>query len=123
MIVYIAIFIGGACGSLLREILPPLLPLAGPFTATFAINTLACFVLGALYAQRHRLHSNMLHLGAVGFCGGLSTFSSFVAAVIAFADAGEWAHAFLAPVIEIAVGLLAAVIAERIFSPNDRTAL
>ena len=110
---YLAVFVGGALGSLVRELATPWLPAGGALTATFVVNVVACFVLGWLYAARHRLHPHALHLGAVGFCGGLSTFSSFAAEVSALAAAGRVPEAVLAPALEISVGLLAAALGER----------
>jgi len=107
---YPAIFIGGACGSLLRELATPLLCLPGPFTTTLPINVVACFLLGWLSSARHRVGANVMHLGAVGFCGGLSTFSSFVADVALLAGGGGAGPAGLAITIEIVAGLGAAAL-------------
>ena len=110
---YGAVFVGGAAGSLLREALALEIPGAPFLTATFGINIAACFVLGWLYAVRHRVHAHVLHLGAVGFCGGLSTFSSFVAELERLAASGG-GLVLVAIVAEIAFGLGAAIIGEAI---------
>ncbi len=108
---YIAVFIGGALGSLLRELFSLEIPGLPFVTATFGINVVACFILGWLYAVRHRVHAHVIHLGAVGFCGGLSTFSSFMAEIARLADAGSW-HVLTAPALEIICGLAAAILGE-----------
>ncbi len=110
---YLAVFVGGATGSLLREVFSLEIPGAPFLTATFGINIAACFVLGWLYSIRHRVHAHVLHLGAVGFCGGLSTFSSFVAELERLAEAGGF-YVLTALVLEIMLGLGAAILGEDI---------
>lgn len=108
----LAVFTGGAAGSLLREALPPLVPATDLLTSTFAINVLACLIVGWLFAVRHRVHAHVMHLGAVGFCGGLSTFSSFVADIDQKLADGSYGLAVTAPTLEIVTGLLAALAGE-----------
>ena len=110
---YLAVFVGGAAGSLLREVFSLEIPGAPFLTATFGINIAACFVLGWLYSIRHRVHAHVLHLGAVGFCGGLSTFSSFVAELERLVEAGGF-YVLTALVLEIVLGLGAAILGEAI---------
>ncbi len=110
---YAAVFVGGAAGSVLRELFALEIPGAPILTATFGINVAACFVLGWLYAIRTRVHAHVLHLGAVGFCGGLSTFSSFVAQLEQFAENAGWV-VLLPLTAEIAAGLGAAIMGEAI---------
>ena len=108
---FLSVFVGGAIGSLFREAFSvPLID--APFvTSTFGINVAACFVLGWLYSVRDRVHAHVLHLGAVGFCGGLSTFSSFVADLELIARSNVWV-AGTAAALEIACGLAAALLGE-----------
>ncbi len=110
-LMYSAVFVGGAAGSLLRELFLLEIPGAPFLTATFGINIVACFILGWLYAIRKRVHAHVLHLGAVGFCGGLSTFSSFVAELERLAETGNL-FVIIAVSAEIAFGLAAAVLGE-----------
>ncbi len=110
---YLAVFVGGAAGSLLREAFSLEIPGAPFLTATFGINIAACFVLGWLHSIRHRVHAHVLHLGAVGFCGGLSTFSSFVAELERLVEAGGF-YVLTALVLEIVLGLGAAILGETI---------
>ncbi|EEE35836.1 CrcB family protein [Rhodobacteraceae bacterium KLH11] len=108
---YAAVFVGGAAGSLLRELFSLEVPGAPLLTATFGINVVACFILGWLYAIRHKVHAHVLHLGAVGFCGGLSTFSSFVAELERLAETSGLL--VIIPIVaEITCGLAAAILGE-----------
>lgn len=110
---FAAVFVGGAAGSLLREGFAAQIPGAPVLTATFGINVVACFVLGWLYSIRHRVHAHVLHLGAVGFCGGLSTFSSFVAELERMAEI-NLLSAVSAASLEIIFGLAAAIVGEAV---------
>lgn len=121
-LMFLAVFAGGTLGSLLRDLVPSL-PFGAAWSnatfavsSTFTVNILACFAIGWLFAIRHRVHPRVLHFGAVGFCGGLSTFSAFAADIAIFAEAGQWSSAIVAPTIEIAAGLLAAWLGEAIGS-------
>jgi CrcB protein len=69
--------LGGAAGSLLRYAIG--LITTSPW-GTFTANILACFCLGFLVALRDQQPIQLLMwpLLAIGFCGGLSTFSSFI---------------------------------------------
>ncbi len=113
ILMYGAVFVGGALGSLLREVFALEIPGAPFLTATFGINIAACLMLGWLYAVRHRVHAHVIHLGAVGFCGGLSTFSSFVAELERLAQDGI-GYVTAATFFEIAFGLGAAILGEAI---------
>ncbi|WP_254447388.1 CrcB family protein [Ruegeria sp. HKCCA5426] len=110
-LMFLAVFVGGAAGSLLRESLSTTIPGAPVFTATFGINVAACFVLGWLYSIRHRVHAHVLHFGAVGFCGGLSTFSSFVQELERLAQTSV-VNAATAAALEVVIGIAAAILGE-----------
>lgn len=111
VLMFTAVFVGGAVGSVLREVFAAQIPGAPILTATFGINIVACFILGWLYSIRHRVHAHVVHLGAIGFCGGLSTFSSFVAELERLASSHLWV-AVSAAGLEITLGLGAAILGE-----------
>ena len=71
-------------------------------------------MLGWLYAIRHRVHAHVMHLGAVGFCGGLSTFSTYAAEIYNIMVAGAYISAITASLLEIACGIGIALAGERI---------
>ena len=80
---YVLVFFGGGLGSVLRYALGRLIPatlMSSPFpTAILLVNVTASFILGAIVSWvigRSAGEEARLLIG-VGFCGGLSTFSSF----------------------------------------------
>lgn len=83
---YKSIFIvstGSFLGGTFRYFLPQILGLHSasfPF-GTFIINVLGCFIIGILYGLFERgnlLNTNLRLFLTVGFCGGFTTFSSFI---------------------------------------------
>ncbi|MDA0773483.1 MAG: fluoride efflux transporter CrcB [Bacteroidetes bacterium] len=77
------IFIGGGFGSLLRFGISKITaPMQNLFPwATFSANLLGCFLFGlvaGVLLQVDTLKSEGAFLLLVGFCGGLTTFSSFI---------------------------------------------
>lgn len=77
------VFLGGGLGSLARYGLAiGLKPYQTHFPwATLAANALACLVLGFLVVTQSKglLSERERLLWATGFCGGFSTFSTFIA--------------------------------------------
>ena len=78
----VLIFVGGGLGAITREIF--MLSL-GRYSSSFPIdifaaNILASFLLGLIFGlhQKHRTSDNFMLLVSTGFCGGMSTFSSFI---------------------------------------------
>ena len=118
--VLLAIAVGGALGSLARYGIAVALPYAdGAFaTATLLVNILGSAVLGALMttvtqlARRPRLLRPFL---GTGFCGGFTTFSTYVLDTITSSAAGRPLVAVLyalcslaASVAAVGAGMLAA---------------
>ena len=76
------VFVGGGLGAIIRELFMLML---GRYSTAFPLdifmaNILACFLLGMvsrLHQERHASDNANL-LIATGFCGGMSTFSSFM---------------------------------------------
>lgn len=80
-ILYIAI--GGAIGSVLRYLTSILVNKYWPNhfpLATFLTNVLGCFLIGLLLGileKNNLTNSNLKWFLITGFCGGLTTFSTF----------------------------------------------
>ncbi len=82
MKIFLFIGLGGFLGSVLRYYMglyiQERLQLDWP-TGTFAVNFLGCLLIGMLFilSERTSIDQETRLMLAVGFCGGLTTFSSF----------------------------------------------
>ena len=110
----IAIATGGAVGTLARvgvaEALPHR-PGQWPW-ATFVVNLAGAFILGWLLtrlAERTAPTRYWRFLGGTGFCGALTTFSTFQVETFELARDGDVAIAILYPVVSIAAGMAVAI--------------
>lgn len=76
------LFLSGGLGCVFRYAIS-LLPLQGILTSiaivTLLANALSCFILGVEFKRysNNNLNDSLLHIVIIGFCGGLSTFSTF----------------------------------------------
>ena len=108
------VFVGGGLGSVARYATGRLVPLAdltaGDFPwATLVANLLACGLLGIGLALsvREVLGRDAQLLLLTGFCGGFSTFSTYVLEVFRLAEDGYWGVAALYFLVSTLGGLLA----------------
>lgn len=88
---WLAVFVGGGLGSLVRFALGSLLsPITGFPWATLAANALAAMIIAWLFATNVKEGNEWLwQLAAVGFCGGLSTFSTFSMETVQLMRSGQ----------------------------------
>jgi CrcB protein len=109
-----AILVGGAAGTLARAGLGELLPHrpdAWPW-ATFLVNIAGAFILGWLLtrlAERTAPSRYWRFLLGTGFCGALTTFSTFQVETFRFVQDGRAALAIGYPLASIAAGMALAV--------------
>ena len=87
-----AIAAGGALGATVRwMVVTAWTP--GPFPwPVLAVNVVGSLVLGVLLAEEwsHPAHRLVVHdFGGIGFCGGLTTFSTFSVEVVNLARDGD----------------------------------
>lgn len=92
----IAVVVGGVAGASLRwAVLATVSPGRFPWPV-LAVNVVGSVLLGVLLAEEptHPAMRTLLHdAGAIGFCGGLTTFSTFALEVVNLARAGDTALA------------------------------
>jgi CrcB protein len=111
--VLVAIGLGGAAGTLLRVAVQRVLPPAvNGFPAdTLIVNLSGCFVLGFVVVaalERGAPTRYLRPLIGTGFCGGLTTFSTFVVEIDLLVRAGHAAMAVLYLVVSVVAGLAVA---------------
>lgn len=112
MLNVIAIFIGGGLGSVSRYFMNILLrnySLEFPFS-TLAVNIIGSFILGfaiALFWSKASVHDVVKLAVTVGFCGGLTTFSTFSWEMFDLIKQGDYLLAVLYALISFFVCILA----------------
>ncbi len=107
-----AVFIGGGLGAILRY-------LAGIFfvsnfknlpLSTFIVNIAGCFILGFLYIlfiEKPNLSSEIKFFATTGFCGGLTTFSTFSFEIYKMIENSNYFCAALYMLLSLIFGILA----------------
>lgn len=111
---YLLIFTGSGVGGCFRYAIGKWFGYAGNFPlGTYLANLLACF-LAAFLLQRlelfTELNENQRLLFIVGFCGGLSTFSSFSLELFQMGLRGHYITALAYLSASLATGLLGVAI-------------
>lgn len=109
---FLLVFLGGGVGSMMRYVVTLLLGRvsAGGFPwATFTVNVVGSFLIGALSAwvARGVLSADARLLLVVGVCGGFTTFSTFSNEMLSLLRSGQTAVFFLYTFVSLALGLLA----------------
>lgn len=101
--------IGGICRYLLTEFLSrqelKLLP-----WGTFAVNILGCLIIGIIFGLIDRgmtISPTMKAFLTIGFCGGFTTFSTFMNENFMMLGTGQALTAIGYTVLSFAIGLLA----------------
>lgn len=111
-----AIFTGGGIGAVLRYLLG-LYFIKNfhqnlPFT-TFLVNILGSFLIGFLYiyfSDKQNLDPAVKYALTVGFCGGLTTFSTFSLELFDMIKNADLVHAFIYVVVSVIICVLAVTI-------------
>ena len=107
-----AIFIGGGLGCVVRYCISVLMRMYSfnfPF-ATILVNIIGSLILGfviALFWRQSPFHPSLKWAITVGFCGGLTTFSTFSWEIFEMIKNGELLLAFLSILISVLACVLA----------------
>lgn len=107
--------LGGMAGSIARYLVAVFfshrMPLGFPF-GTFTVNIVGCFLIGLILGAAGRfgfITPELRLLLATGFCGGFTTFSSFMYEVVEMVEAAQYAMLILYVLGSAMLGLLATV--------------
>lgn len=79
-IVGLGSFVGGGLRFFISQMIKKYIDKPFPL-ATFVVNLLGCLLIGMFYAmfeEQNPMNNNKLMFLTVGFCGGFTTFSTFI---------------------------------------------
>ena len=107
-----AVIVAGAVGAVLRYALSHAFPVRPGHLpgGILIVNVVGSGVAGALIglAERGALDGDLRLVLVTGFCGGLTTFSTWSVETIELLDGGRWRAAILNVVVTLVLGLAAA---------------
>lgn len=110
----LAISVGSAVGALMRwqlglrlnQLFPTLPP------GTLVANIIGGYIIGlaiAFFSQNNEIAPEWRLLIITGFCGGLTTFSTFSAEVVTLLQAGRYAWASASIAVHVGCSLIATI--------------
>ena len=103
------VMLAGALGAVLRY----LVSLIGGVWAVLIVNVIGSFIAGVAIS----FSGDLQFIVAVGFCGGLTTFSTFSVHTVELAMKGKWSPVISAVVANVAFGVIAAATAITMMTP------
>ena len=106
LLLVLAVGLGGAAGALLRALAGRWIQSSFPF-ATLLVNVGGSFLLAAAYAWLPMESELARALFGSGFCGALTTFSTFILECVILARSGQWKRAGLYLILTLVLCCLA----------------
>ena len=93
---YLGIAIAGAVGALCRWFLSVCLgrTKSGFDRGTLSVNALGSFIFGFIVGLSPELPDSTIQVITVGFCGGLTTFSTFCVSIVSAMERGKFSVAW-----------------------------
>ncbi len=115
MLNIISIFLGGGIGAVVRYLIS--CNMAKYFeinlpAATFCVNIIGCFIIGFLYIlfiEKAEISPALKLALTVGFCGGLTTFSTFSLELFEMIGNHQFFYAFAYIILSVTICLLMTV--------------
>lgn len=98
--IIVLVMLAGAVGALLRYGVS----LIGGVWSVLIVNVVGSFIAGLAIG----LSGDYQLIVAAGFCGGLTTFSTFSVATVELAMKGKWSQVVSAVLANIVLGVIAA---------------
>lgn len=102
LLVFLGSGIGGAC----RWIVAVLTPGSYPF-GTLVVNVVGCFLVGA-FSRNAPLDPHLRLMLVAGFCGGFTTYSTFINESFLLLNKGQMLIAIGYMALSLALGMFAA---------------
>lgn len=109
LLVGVGSFFGGGLRYLVSRVLSAVYAHGFP-CGTFAVNVIGCFLLGLIYGWLQRIlpgSETLKLLLAVGFCGGFTTFSTFLNENLQLLRSSEFILSAIYCATSLLLGLLA----------------
>ncbi|MGH3878562.1 MAG: fluoride efflux transporter CrcB [Actinophytocola sp.] len=110
----VLVFLGAAVGAPLRYLTDRLVQSRhdSPFPwGTISVNLVGCLILGALTGAGTALPHPVLALLGTGFCGALTTYSTFSYETLRLAEQKAYFYAAMNVIVSVVTGLGAALLA------------
>jgi CrcB protein len=112
-LVVVAVLVAGAVGAVLRYALSRAFPVRPGHLpgGILIVNVVGSGLAGALIgvAERAALDGDLRLVLVTGFCGGLTTFSTWSVETIELLDGRRWRAAILNVVVTVTLGITAAI--------------
>jgi len=114
-----AVLVAGAVGAVIRYALSRAYPVRPGHLpgGILIVNVVGSAVAGAVLglAERAAVGDDLRLILVTGFCGGLTTFSTWTVETVELVDGGRWRAALLNVLVTVTVGLGAAMTAYLLF--------